>query len=172
VHNRADRANQVTRLDLVKAGRRRSLIPEGVGIRLSDENSFAWYWNAAVWKGPRSRMELIFLFHELGHGRSFGHRNAAEKQLYNEHYSKCAAPGLNAVSQAFIVGEERFAWAHALRTMRQLKREGFDLFANIPRQEILKEIYSQQALGSYYLKGSADRVNPLIRAFAEQGTHP
>jgi hypothetical protein len=169
-HDHADRATHVTQLDLVKAGRRRSLIPEGVGIRISDENSFAWYHNAALWKGPRSRMQLLFLFHELGHAHSFGNRNAAEKEQYTAHLGKSYGPELNAVTQTFIVGEERFAWAQALRTMRQLKREGFDLFANIPRKQIMQEIYSQHALGSYYLKGGADRVNPLIRRLAERGT--
>lgn len=161
-----DRASHVTRLELVKPGRRRSLIPAGVSVRLSDQNSFAWYNNAVLWKGPRSRMELLKLFHELGHAHSFGNRSAAQQEHYTVQLSKLFGPELTPAAQTFNVGEERFAWAQALRTMRQLRREGFDLFAGIPRRQIMSEIYSQRALGSYYLQGGAERVNPLIRELA------
>jgi hypothetical protein len=135
---------RVVGLDVLKGSARRSLLPD-VPISIGEKNEAfngtrkaGYPFTRIVWRGDRDRRSLFGLLHEIGHFLATARVSRKARVEAVESYQH----DLRSERQARVqIGWEREAWAYALLQVRQLRREGFDLFAGVSDEELLGHLH-------------------------------
>lgn len=88
---------------------------------------------------------FISLLHEIGHAQSFSKKTSSDAEetirfyLYRKNGIDLSDPVNKERYQGLVIGEERVAWAWALRKFRELERDGIDLEPAFKSAEEIKQ---------------------------------
>lgn len=141
-------------LVLSRDGKEKNLIKDDVSISLKESTSYNFTKNRISWRGPESRFSILALLHEQGHVQDFGRASKEQHAEFSEVYNRIANnQTLSNVQHRRLIGLERNAWAYALKTARQLKREGFDVLGKVSSKE-LSSVINSSLKGYYDYKGT------------------
>jgi hypothetical protein len=144
------KVNKLLQLDIVKGGKRVSLMPNSKRpVLLGADTSYNFIDNKVNWHGPQSRFALLSLLHEFGHAKDYGKMGDKQRAEFGKIYDTAALKKpLTSSQHRKLVGFERSAWAHALKKARGLERQGVDIFGGASSKEVMSTIYS--CMKGYY----------------------
>lgn len=162
------RHTRLLELKLASGGRSVSLMPMLKTHVSLDLSTGYWYDKGrTTWHGPVSKYSVLALFHEMGHAKDYGKMSEGQRAEFDKIYDlKSNKVKMTKEQKRKMVGFERSAWSHALRQVRQLKQQGFDVLAGSATKEVMGTIYTSMR-GYYDYKGERDTMPAAGRDWSQ-----